>query len=102
MSGLSKCLNSSTSRLLKSSLLYLNKPCSSAGNTLLKSSNLSNQLLMAPQARASHGRTMFIRPGKFYTKKFFDMVVSSFLTSWRLFSESFGLIIFKQKHIKAF
>lgn len=28
------------------------------------------------QARASHGRTMFIRPGKFYSKKYFDIVVS--------------------------
>ncbi len=25
--------------------------------------------------RSSHGRTMFIRPGKFYTKKYMDMTV---------------------------
>jgi DNA polymerase elongation subunit (family B) len=27
------------------------------------------------QIRGSHGRTMFIRPGKFYTKKYFDLMV---------------------------
>lgn len=26
--------------------------------------------------RQSHGRAMFIRPGKFYTKKYFDIIVS--------------------------
>jgi hypothetical protein len=32
-----------------------------------------NQML-AQFVRESHGRTMFIRPGKFYTKKYFDML----------------------------
>ena len=65
MSGLSKCLNSS--------LLYFNK---SSSHLFKAATNASSKQIVATQARASHGRNMFIRPGKFYTKKFFDIIVS--------------------------
>jgi hypothetical protein len=43
-----------------------------ATQSLVKPS-VANQML-AQFVRESHGRTMFIRPGKFYTKKYFDML----------------------------
>lgn len=44
-------------------------------NHKLKTSNLYPSVNYLNQFRSSHGRTMFIRPGKFYTKKYFDMLV---------------------------
>lgn len=43
------------------------------GNGLMVN-QLKSQLFQV-QTRGSHGRTMFIRPGKFYTKKFADIIV---------------------------
>lgn len=40
--------------------------------------NISREIysnLYYNQIRNSHARTMFIRPGKFYTKKYFDLLV---------------------------
>jgi hypothetical protein len=47
--------------------------CVKNTNSLLFKSN--SKSLVFFQTRESHGRTMFIRPGKFYTKKYFDMLV---------------------------
>ena len=38
--------------------------------------NKSLNQITIQSTRDSHGRTMFIRPGKFYTKKYFDILVS--------------------------
>ncbi len=42
---------------------------------LANSSILLKKSVELQQIRGSHGRTMFIRPGKFYTKKYFDLMV---------------------------
>jgi hypothetical protein len=42
---------------------------------LANSSILLKKSVGLQQIRGSHGRTMFIRPGKFYTKKYFDLMV---------------------------
>jgi NADH dehydrogenase (ubiquinone) 1 beta subcomplex subunit 5 len=70
MGGLSKCLNPS-SGIVRSSLLFLKSSLKANTGQLVKSS-LNSQLL-ATQVRSSHGRVMDIRPGKFYSKKIFDM-----------------------------
>jgi len=76
MPGFSKVLNPSSS-LMRSSLLFFKKSVNNALRTKSSSSmkSLNSQCLIS-QVRESHGRTMFIRPGKFYTKKFFDIIVS--------------------------
>lgn len=63
MSGLSKLL---LGRTATKSLLF-------GGKTTV---NTVAQTCLVQPVRASHGRTMFIRPGKFYTKKYFDILVS--------------------------
>lgn len=72
MSGFSRMLNMSNqafkSAIRSNSSILFSK---SSAESFLKNTN--NQLQM--QSRGSHGRTMFIRPGKFYTKKYFDMIV---------------------------
>merc|ERR1712127_225113 len=65
MSGLSKICYKSFVANANKSILFLKK---GAQSTALKPSTIVNQ------SRGSHGRTMFIRPGKFYTKKYFDMI----------------------------
>ena len=52
---------------------FVRKSMRNSNNILFKSN--SNPLMIF-QTRESHGRTMFIRPGKFYTKKYFDMLVN--------------------------
>ncbi len=73
MTGFSKLLSTSPALVNSSALILRN----SAG--LLKNSTqlLNNHLLT--QVRGSHGRTMFIRPGKFFTKKYFDILVNFLL-----------------------
>lgn len=66
MSGFSRLLNRTTSQVL----------ARSTGSILFNRSIVeANKQLLIQITRASHGRTMFIRPGKFYTKKYFDIIV---------------------------
>ena len=65
MTGFSRILNFGKS-LVKPSVLF-NRA------TINKSINVPNQIV-AQFVRESHGRTMFIRPGKFFTKKYFDIL----------------------------
>ena len=75
MSGLSK-LFSPSSNIIRSSILFLNKSASTLKSSGQLVKNVNPGQLMLTQFRESHGRTMFIRPGKFYSKKLFDMLVS--------------------------
>lgn len=61
MTGFSKILSSFSRLAGRSSILF---------------SKTTGTNLATTQLRESHGRAMFIRPGKFYTKKYFDMLVS--------------------------
>ena len=45
-------------------------------SALKQQSSTGNSQLMLQQLRGSHGRVMPIRPGKFYTKKYFDIIVN--------------------------
>jgi len=63
MTGLSKMI-SSTRSIATSAV---------KSNLFNKTSSLNSQVLLS-QSRGSHGRTMFIRPGKFYTKKYMDLI----------------------------
>lgn len=67
MSGFSRLFNTANFARLNSSILFNKKVSESVAI------NLNKQLIN--QIRESHGRTMFIRPGKFYTKKYFDILV---------------------------
>ena len=73
MSGLSKLANQAlnSAARFRSSILF----------GKLNSAPFLNKMnaQIAVQSRGSHGRTMFIRPGKFYTKKYMDMLVIYFL-----------------------
>lgn len=78
MTGFSKILSSAkSSNLFKNSILFNKQNTSlqlkNAGKTI---NNVNNQLIT--QIREGHARTMFIRPGKFYTKKFMDIMVGAF------------------------
>jgi len=55
-------------------------PTSVRSNLLKKATPAVTQII----TRGSHGRTMFIRPGKFYTKKYMDMIVNSRKTSLKV------------------
>lgn len=48
--------------------------CNNSSKLVLNNAKANN--ILFTQTRASHGRQLYIRPGKFYTKKFFDIVVS--------------------------
>ena len=55
--------------------LIFNTKMSVFSSLLANSSILLKKSVELQQIRGSHGRTMFIRPGKFYTKKYFDLMV---------------------------
>jgi hypothetical protein len=67
MIRIGKLYNASVSSFSRISMLYLK-----SSNELV---NPKNYQLVTTQFRSSHGRQMFIRPGKFYTKKYFDILV---------------------------
>ncbi len=62
MTGFSKVLNAAK--------------CFLRPNILFNKNVGLSQLIKSQFVRESHGRTMFIRPGKFYTKKYFDILVN--------------------------
>ena len=70
MTGFSKMLTASKSLVKPVGSVLLGRTSS------LSLKPVTNQM-MTQFVRESHGRTMFIRPGKFYTKKYFDIIVST-------------------------
>ena len=71
MSGISKL--ASTASIFKNQIAKKSFMNFKNNKSLLYKSDFNSFFLF--QTRESHGRTMFIRPGKFYTKKYFDMLV---------------------------
>ena len=72
MSGFSKLLGAASTA--RSSLLF------GARTPLLFNPVKSQPQQLVQQIRGSHGRVMPIRPGKFYTKKYFDLLVGPAFT----------------------